>query len=246
MTMKIKFEFETDKDSLKQIQDLKKPYQRIMASPPAQKYTIHGSKIYKAGQKKICGHCIAGNTYRTFERDGKQPKGASKIVEEILELVSNTLVKDLEKITTRKELHALSNKLRNKIHSGLKGVIKVDKIEPYNVCRKLVDLYIGHFVLLSADVSPSTRKRLLPLLFVPLDSQIIGKLLSHLGKVAKNQLSMRFPHTEVQYLNMQAMITELCNAAKLPASIAFDLLWNKRYEASGNDFLEVSVNAAKQ
>lgn len=243
--MKMQIEFEIAKESLNDLLKLKEPYKKLIATPPVQKYTVKGTRIYKANDKKVCGHCIAGNTYRTFARIDSKKNGASEIVEDVLVPVSKKLVKDLEKINTREELNTLSNRLRKQIYEALSEAIKSEKIKSYNVCRKLVDLYISHFVILSADVSPALRKKILPLLFVPLDSQIMGELFKYFGDSDVLKLSMKFPNTEASYQNLQALISGLCNGAKLPAPIAFDLLWNKRYSLSGEDFFQVSKNAAK-
>jgi len=125
--------------------------------------------------------------------------------------------------------------------------IKPDQLASYNKVRKPVDLYIEHLVAMSFDLE-AARQVLVPLLFLPLDSQILesSELFTN-RELAQHGLRRSSTYSEVtterSYLALQAIITrranEVANALGRPFwPIYFDLLWNGRHSNWGGNLFE--------
>ena len=222
----------------KKIQD---KFECVIVPSPTKSYKIQGLKIIDSETHKVLGKIIVGNTFRGYHRINTDLPGGSIIVNEFFEQHSVQIASDLAKIRNRREMDEFANKLSKKIKRKLHNKIIEAKLKSYNKCRKLVDLYLVHYVLLSNEIKSSVRTRLISCLFVPLDSQILNEIV--VATCPFNlpiKLTMSDVQTKDQYDMIQNQILKISLQAKLTAPIAFDLLWRKRYEAKGSDFLELS------
>jgi hypothetical protein len=119
----------------------------------------------------------------------------------------------------------------------------------FNKIRKPVDLYIEHLVAMSLELKES-RQVLIPLLFLPLDCQILGCLeLFSDRELAQRSLRRTSTYSDVTseetYSALQAIITrranEVSNALGRPFyAIYFDLVWNNRHSNWGGNLFETN------
>ena len=186
------------------------------------------------------------NTFRGFHRVIKNCPGAqegfrSYFVEERINLTHA-----LEQVETREQLHELQNRICESLRGRLKNV-RSEQLRSYNKLRKPVDLYIEHLVNMALELD-THRSRLTPLLFLPLDSQI----LQHPELFTDNELrteglSRRSTYkdvtTETMYQSMQQLLKQKADgiASQLHRSfhvIYFDLIWGSRFRNWGSNLFE--------
>jgi len=189
---------------------------------------------------------VARNTFRGFHRINKGLPGAGKPFHQYLTRNRQRLTSELLAVTDRDGLHRVSNSICTEVRGGLRN-IKPDQLASYNKVRKPVDLYIEHLVAMSFDLE-AARQVLVPLLFLPLDSQILesSELFTN-RELAQHGLRRSSTYSEVtterSYLALQAIITrranEVANALGRPFwPIYFDLLWNGRHSNWGGNLFE--------
>ena len=121
-------------------------------------------------------------------------------------------------------------------------------MESFNKLRKPVDLYIENLVTMAEELSRN-RTLLVPWLFLPLDSQMLGNPAvfseQQLRSVGLGRgATYKDVSTEADYLALQEMAQ--ANALRLARTsghfsrIYFDLFWNKRWTRAGSNLLELN------
>jgi len=109
------------------------------------------------------------NTFRGFYRLDKSQPGAKMVFVNFFVSQRDIILDKLMSVRTRNDLHLLCNKLKEEIHSKLTNC-DPDQLNSYNKIRKPVDLYLEHLIGMARELD-GARKRLIPLLFLPLDNQ---------------------------------------------------------------------------
>lgn len=188
----------------------------------------------KFGENKIM-RAVDTNTYRGFERINKDEEGASRIY--ITYFLKNKLkiIEQLIKVKTLDELNNFSNILYLEMEKLLlEGNIKEQKII-YNRVRFPIDLFIEHIVCMSEELK-SERKKLVPLLFVPLDKHTISKCFKEKDLFVKNNKFIKGIgdiDTKEEYYRLQNILYK--NSLKMSNEfgkkyyrIYSELLWKDR------------------
>jgi hypothetical protein len=124
------------------------------------------------------------------------------------------------------------------------------QLKSYNKVRKPVDLYVEHLVAMAVDLD-DVRAKLVPLLFLPLDSQILRHC-AHFSdqELADHCLSRASTYkditTERSYAALQTMLVQKAMAVAESRDrpfhvIYFDLVWNDRYLNRGRNLFETNT-----
>jgi len=194
---------------------------------------------------------VALNTFRGFHKKNKARKGAGPAFRGYFDENIEHILSELKKIRTADQLHSLENKICGEIRPRLSN-IKTKQLLPYNKIRKPVDLYIEHLVVMAEEIDAATRRRLVPILFVPLDSQIFKEAFRP-EELAKHSLGKDATYKDVSlesdYLSLQCILRQKAKVHSYTYSVPFhpiyfDLLWNNRYKSSGGNLFETSLKSA--
>lgn len=149
-------------------------------------------------------------------------------------------------IRTREEL----DEFEHEIYKGLQAVLLPYSTyslinESYNRIRKIVELYLEHIVSMAIEICNDRRNELVPLLFLPIDSWIMGKelifddyTLARWG--LKRNSSFGAIRSKALFDDMQRYLVK--RAQKISAELStdfyviyFDIFWNNRLESPGNN-----------
>lgn len=192
---------------------------------------------------------VGFNTFRAFHRINKSAPGPQEIFVQFFLSQKAVLPGCLKRINTPADLHVLSNRLRNDLVTQLKN-IRPDQLRSCNKVRKLVDLYLEHLVSMADELTP-LRARLVPLLYLPLDSWILrcgqvffaADLKAHGLKPTDSFGAIR---DEATYLKLQQLAADRARhlAGTLGAPfhpIYFDLFWNDRFKNGGGNLFETNL-----
>ena len=209
---------------------------------------ISGAQIKSASGATRRMFAVGQNTFRGFHRLDKTCPGAKEAFIKYFVDERSSLVESLSAVRTRDELHRLSNRVCDGIRSRLSNVVPA-QLQSYNKLRKPVDLYVEHLVAMAVELS-DVRATLIPLLFLPLDSQI----LAHRGlfteqELAAHRLSRASTYKDVAsertYSALQLLLGEKAGAVAAERRrsfhpIYFDLVWNCRYRNWGGNLFETN------
>lgn len=187
-------------------------------------------------------------TFRGFHLINKTLPGAKKTFQGFFIGNRDRLVTELLAIADRDGLHQLSNRVSTEIRLGLTN-ISPNQLTSYNKVRKPVDLYLEHLVAMSCELE-KRRHLLVPLLFLPLDSQMLGcRALFTERELAEHHLRRTSTYSEVRteaaYLSLQEIVARQAGEVsrrieKSFSPIYFDLLWNNRYSNWGSNLFEAN------
>lgn len=191
---------------------------------------------------------VGGNTFRGFYRLDKTSPGPKEAFISYFVTERQALVEALYGVRTREELHHLSNRICAAIRARLTNCAP-RQLVPYNKIRKPVDLYLEHLTAMAVELD-AARSTLVPLLYLPLDSQI----LAHTALFTDAELKAHGLHrnstykditTENIYLALQHLLGERAEAVAAALHrpfpvIYFDLLWNDRYRNWGANLFETN------
>jgi hypothetical protein len=123
-------------------------------------------------------------------------------------------------------------------------------LKSYNKVRKPVDLYIMNLVAMAVELD-TQRAVLVPLLFVPLDSQIMqhAELFEDIQlKECGLSRTSTYKHvtTEATYRGLQNLLDDRAAAVKKRLALGrrffpiyLDLIWNDKYSNWGSNLFEV-------
>ena len=208
---------------------------------------VNGLVLEESGSSRKF-YAVAPNTFRSFHRIDKSKPGAFPAFKQFFTDEKDAIISRLSGISNRHELHDLENEIAESIRVRLWN-IKPDRISSYNKMRKPIDLYIEHLVAMASELS-SVRSRLIPLLLLPLDSQMISSDLvfsqEELHQAALSR-SSTYSHVENRQSYMVLQQTVEKKAIEVSRRISrhfypiyFDLLWNKRYCRKGSFLFELN------
>jgi len=209
----------------------------------AQKLFLNPSELYTYDAiilgTKVCGKtkvqkAVGKNTFRGFYRKAGFNRGASAIFDPFFITNKTKILSKLRKISTREEMDQFSNTLREEIKKQLINV-EERQLESYNKTRKPIDLYIEHIVAMAAELSSSDRARLMPTLFLPLDSWIFGadQIFTE-TELRAHHLTRRSTYKDVLDRGIYMELHEMTRKKAHDISscfypIYFDLIWSDRY-----------------
>ncbi|MGA2780809.1 MAG: hypothetical protein ABSF13_02685 [Smithella sp.] len=218
---------------------------------------VQGVTVCKSDGTSERMYAVAKNTWRAHHRKDTSRTGSSKIFMDFFSNNQNKMLNDLQGVKNRSNLHEVANFWVSEIRPKLSNV-KTHILNSYNSIRKPIDLYFYNLVSMAVEVPNETRLFLIPILFLPVDSQILGifslERNQEFGIFSYNQLRIlglthqsSYGHvkTESTYNKLQDIITirakelsECCSAPFYP--IYFEMLWNERYKRTGGNIFELN------
>ncbi len=142
-------------------------------------------------------------------------------------------------IRTREDMDAFEHELFQSLQEALLPYTTTSMIhESYNRTRKIVELYLEHIVAMASEIENENRKSLIPLLFLPMDSWIIGDELifdgysiSRWGLTRKSSFGLI--KTRSLFDDMQRYLVEKAKELSMVLDadfhvIYFDVFWGDR------------------
>jgi len=189
-------------------------------------------------------------TYGNFYENKKK---AMEVCDEFILSNKDRILKELQsRIRTRKEMNAFGNELSMGLQQALLAYSTPSLIrESYNRTRKIVDLYLEHIVSMADEIDSETRKQLVPLLFLPIDSWIIrNEIIFDDESIDCWGLTRASSFGDIRtkdlYDEMQKYIEEKADKAtrmlgKRFNAIYFDIFWGNRLNMPGGNIFGVQV-----
>lgn len=161
------------------------------------------------------------------------------------------ILHDLPSCKTVEQLDVFSEQLRSQMLGEYSKVpfAQSHRVESFNRTRNLIDLYIEHLVSMAAELA-HLRSQLVPLLFLPLTSQIFSSGIFRSDELQKAHVSEKSTFGELvlrsDYQFLQQIALE--KAQEFGSSfyrIYFDLMWqgkgkNRRYQEPSFNLFEIS------
>lgn len=191
---------------------------------------------------------VAQNTFRGFHRRDKSLEGAKQAFTSYFLENQREIVDSLSTVKNTQHLDSICDEMCESIKSRLANV-KQSQLVPYNKVRKPVDIYVQHLICM-ADCFSDLRSVLVPVLRLPLDSQIFR--CEHIftdQELASANLTRRSTFQDVRtlacYLHLQSLLSEKANkqADRLRGRfvpVFYDLIWNDRYLRWGGNLFETN------
>ena len=178
----------------------------------------------------VAQQAVGSNTFRAFYRLNKQGESPSETIRRFMQR-NDYIAAGLAQVTTEVDLDNFEERLTQELISSLTNV-KPDMLMSYNRVRKVVDLYVLHFVAATKELE-AHRERLAPLLYLPLDSQTLEVVFGMSGSMG--DIRSRNHYLELQQ-KAARKATDLSNEHRIEFHrIYFDQFFTmagqKRYEA---------------
>ena len=191
---------------------------------------------------------VGQNTFRGFRRVNKALSGAKEGFIKYLVQERASLASALTAVKSRNELHRLSNRICDAVRLRLDN-IRPSQLHAFNKLRKPVDLYVEHLVAMATELDDA-RHKLVTLLFLPLDSQILAypRLFSD-EELSRFNLTRKSTYSDItseqMYSAMQMSAVQRAESVVAEQrrqfyAIYFDLVWNRRYRNWGGNLFEVN------
>ena len=209
---------------------------------------IQGTEVKDQGGNIKKMFAVAQNTFRGFHKIDKTCPGAKKEFIEYFVDHKPAIMDQLNQVENRSDLNEISTSICREIKARLVNN-RPDQLASYNKIRKPVDLYIEHLVAMSSELTQS-RQTLIPLLFLPLDSQVfqhtelftIDQLKS---QGLKRSSTFQFVRSTETYTALQQMLQKKTEKLSRELNspfyvIYFDLIWNDRYRKRGNNLFQTN------
>ncbi len=240
--------------------DLARKADRVLCRPRVTypwEEVILGARVGRPGGGVKRMMAVAPNTWRGHRRLDKSRPGSGEVFRDYFLHRRNDLIEGLDAVRTREDLHRLLNGVCGEIRSRLTNIVEHVRTS-YNSVRKPVDLYVEHLVTMATEVPADLRRRLVPMLFLPLDNRMLQPIRVPGGPTVqlfdpfvlqRHNLTPRSSYghirTEQCYLDLQreverkaAEVSRLCGRP-FP-SVYFDLLWNGRHSRDGANLFELN------
>jgi len=209
-----------------------------------------GDSVFLSPQKLldfecIRQHAVKGNTFRGFHREDKCCNGAAFVFRTFIEEKESDIIAFLKKIKCEKELDRCSDELARQLKKRLSENTKEYQLLPYNKTRKLIDLYLEHLVAMSDQLSQDDRKRLVSLLFLPLDSWMFEceKVFPE-DVLSELQINRKMTYSRIlekaHYDKIQKFLAQHSKKEGIKSRIYWDLLWGERFMRSGSNLFNVN------
>ena len=172
----------------------------------------------------VVNQAVGTNTFRAFARRDKSIPGASAVFHAYMTDAA-LITSLLQDVHTEEQLDDLEDSMVDDLLTLLSHNIKPDRLTSYNRVRKVVDLYLVHLVAATQELA-GDRQRLVPLLFLPLDSQT-------LSRVWGEKSSMGSITTRAAYLRKQADAKQLAQRVARDLAIPFHRIYFDQFWSLG-------------
>lgn len=200
---------------------------------------------------------VAPNTFRGHRRIDTSKPGSITVFQPYFLNRRRHILRGLKAVRTRHDLHQLLNEITEDIRLGMTNIQDAVR-NSFNRVRKPVDLYIEHLVAMAREISPALRQRLVPLLFLPLDSVMLNPIPipghspirlfdpnTLAGLDLSTQPSYGHVSTQAQYEALQTLVDDACQeltrrCKRTIHPIYLDLLWRKRFTRTGGNLFKLN------
>lgn len=188
-------------------------------------------------------YSLSSNTFRGFHRLDKTKQGAGKSFRDVLTQQSNYIIQSILNAKNESDIELLSDELVKILKFELVKNINQHQLQSFNKIRKPVDIVIEHMVSMFEGFI-EVRRRIVPFLFLPLDSQMFQSSFVFSEKeIIDLKLNRGFTFQDIwdksHYLEIQNFLRE--KAEKLGMDrIFFDLAWNERYNSNGGNLFDTN------
>ncbi len=209
---------------------------------------VSGAPVLTAQGRRRRMSAVERNTFRGFHRVNKNCPGVQESFRGYFIEQKSVLVEALSQVQTREELHQVENRLTEAVRARLCNVMPA-QLESYNKVRKPIDLYVMHLVAMAVELD-AHRAALVPLLFLPLDSQILqhpelftDEELANCGLSRAStykDVTTETTYRALQQLLLQRAATVATRLGRPFHPVYFDLVWNNRYRNWGGNLFETN------
>ncbi|SHJ41446.1 hypothetical protein [Lutispora thermophila] len=169
---------------------------------------------------------------------------AMEVFDEVFLTKKDHIINELQQVRKREEIDVFEHKLFMSLQEALLPYSTPTLLkESYNRIRKIVDLYLEHIVAMAEEIDSATRERLMPLLFLPIDSWIIkNEAIFDSISIYRWGLTRDSSFGEVRtknlYDDMQRYLLKKANEISMRLGkefsvIYFDVFWNNRLNMPG-------------
>lgn len=217
---------------------------------------VDGARVARSNGGSTRFAAVGTNTFRGFHTLDKAQPGSASIFRGYFLEQRAVLLSALNRIETPDGLHELASRICGELRARLAANIKPHQLTAYNKLRKPVDLYLAHLAAMAQELD-AARSTLVPLLSLPLDSQMFSlrppldacpvlfadQELADYG--LNRQATFSAVRKESSYRGLQAITRK--RAQQLTAigerpfhSIYFDLFWNDRHRRWGGNLFETN------
>lgn len=240
---------------------LRKSKQVFLSPAPCYAYRdiILGVQVAGPNGKKRHMRAVDSNSFVHYRFQGESSKILSLYQDYFIDN-RLAILKKFRSTTTRTALDTLSDKIRKAI---IKRYRTMDfrtntDISSYNRTRKIIDLYFEHIIAMAEELG-DFRKKLVPLLFLPLDSKMFSNPQIFTDQELRNagvsrKASYGSLKTRRHYMYLQDVLikkAETVGTSEAFYPIFFDLMWGAgkstgctvRYASWGNNLFETNWGA---
>ncbi|MCB2361040.1 hypothetical protein [Clostridium estertheticum] len=209
---------------------------------------INGCMVRGSSGKVEKMYAVGTNTWRGFHKLNKKGSGSKEVFVPYFNNKREYIISELKSINTVEQLDRFEDKITEELRGILMKYIKNNMLDSYNKVRKPVDLYIEHIVSMAEEFTETERKKLVPLLFLPLDSQIFAsEYIFSLKELYSFGLKRGSTFQDVNSRNIykdiqNSLVQKLMKINGDFHRIYFDFFWNERYKKSGANLFETNIN----
>lgn len=130
------------------------------------------------------------NSFLYYQRNNLMPERILEVYQSWFISNKQYFLSSAKEMRTKADLEALVEKAYRELvkslriaHKNIEDEVKIlptppkrspPSLDSYNRIRKIIDLYIEHIVAMAKDFGPEDRERIVPMLSLPLDSQIFA------------------------------------------------------------------------
>jgi hypothetical protein len=211
---------------------------------------VNGVKVMRQDNSVRKMFAVGANTWRGFRRRDKEGIGPSRLFIGYFTQQKNRLLEELNEVTDSDKLDAIEDRICKELRCAFDNTknFSQEQLRPYNKLRKPVDIYIEHLVCMAREHDQG-RAALVPLLFLPLDSQMFkserpNPEIFTITELKEFGLSRRSTFASVEtretYCGLQAKLKDKANVVKGFHRIYFDLIWGNRWKNWGCNLFETN------
>jgi hypothetical protein len=193
---------------------------------------ILGTKVRFSDGSSEQRKVFASNTSRAFTKIDKGAPGAAEIYDQVVLEERQRILRELDAATSRESISSISEWLRGAIIPRLTN-IKPDRLKSFNRTRKPVDLYLMNLVAMGKEFA-SCRDRLVPLLHLPLDAQMLSKVFdSPTESFGTIETQHNYEELQDRSVKLAKWVSKRIGRPFYP--IYFELLWRDRIARQGTN-----------
>lgn len=188
-------------------------------------------------------YSLSSNTFRGFHRIDKTKPGAGQFFRDVLNQHSKLIIQTIKIASNETDIDLLSNELLQILKFELSKNINQHQLQSYNKIRKPVDIVLEHMVSMFEGFKEE-RKKIVPFLFLPLDSQMFQSefVFSDL-EIKELKLNRNFTFQDIwdksHYSEIQKFLKGKAKKLEIER-IFFDLAWNNRFNSDGGNLFDTN------